>query len=229
MKFPVAPQLPDDVLALRQTLPTKPASVTLTGSFVRLVPLDLDRDVEVLYAVSNGGAATLSERTIEAYDPDPMIWRYMSGGPFTSAKALAVWLQIQIDSDTGIPLCVFDIASDQPVGVANLMSNVPAHLKIELGNIWYSPLVQRTPANTEAAYLMLQHCFELGYRRVEWKCDALNQRSRNAALRLGFQFEGIQQYHYIVKDRSRDTAWFRILDHEWDAVRSQLEARLYGS
>jgi RimJ/RimL family protein N-acetyltransferase len=226
MEFPVTPQLPDDVLTQCNTLPLKPAPVTLTGSYVRLEPLDLDRDVAALYAVSNGEAASLGERTIEAYDPDPMIWRYMSGGPFTSAKALAVWLQIQIDSDTGIPLCVFDIASDQPVGVANLMSNVPAHLKIELGNIWYSPLVQRTPANTEATTLMLRHCFEMGYRRVEWKCDALNQRSRNAALRLGFQFEGIQQYHYIVKDRSRDTAWFRILDYEWDTVRSQLEARL---
>lgn len=228
MEFPVAPQLPDAVLALRDSLPLKPAPVILTGSFVRLQPLDLGRDVAALYAVSNGEAAALGECTVEAYDPDPLIWRYMSGGPFASAEALAAWLQTQIDAKDGLPLCVFDVATGQPVGVANLMSNVPAHLKIELGSIWYSPLVQRTPANTEAAYLMLRHCFDLGYRRVEWKCDALNQRSRRAALRIGFQFEGIQEYHYIVKGRSRDTAWFRILDHEWTNVREQLEARLYG-
>jgi RimJ/RimL family protein N-acetyltransferase len=106
------------------------------------------------------------------------------------------------------------------------MSNKPQHLSIELGNIWYSPLAQKTGANTEATYLMLNHVFNLGYRRVIWKCDALNTRSRRSALRLGFQFEGIHEQHLIVKGRNRDTAWFRILDNEWDAVRQQLEARL---
>ena len=76
---------------------------------------------------------------------------------------------------------------------------------------------------------MLRHAFELGYRRVEWKCDALNLRSRQAAEKIGFRFEGIQEYHMIIKDRSRDTAWFRILDHEWPAIRAQLEQRLYGA
>ena len=152
----------------------------------------------------------------------------MSGGPFASPDDLAGWLQGQLDAPNGLPLCVFDHSSGKQVGVVNLMSNVPQHLKIELGSIWFSPLVQRTPANTEAVYLMLKHAFELGYRRVEWKCDALNERSRRAALRIGFQFEGIQDYHhYIVKGRSRDTAWFRILDHEWDDVRAALEKRLY--
>ncbi|HLV37504.1 MAG TPA: GNAT family protein, partial [Spirillospora sp.] len=102
----------------------------------------------------------------------------------------------------------------------------PQHLKVELGNIWYSPIAQRTGANTEAIYLMLEHAFGLGYRRIEWKCDALNERSRRAALHLGFQFEGIQEYHYIVKGRSRDTAWFRMLDREWPDVRQRLEALL---
>ena len=103
---------------------------------------------------------------------------------------------------------------------------MPAHLRIELGSIWYSPLAQRTGANTEATYLMLGHAFDLGYRRVECKCDTLNQRSRNAALRMGFTFEGIQEAHYIVKGRNRDTAWFRILDHEWPAVKVRLEGLL---
>jgi RimJ/RimL family protein N-acetyltransferase len=105
-------------------------------------------------------------------------------------------------------------------------ANFPEHLKIELGGIWYSPVAQGTGANTEAAYLMLGHAFGLGYRRVEWKCDALNERSRRAAERLGFTFEGIQDAHYIVKGRNRDTAWFRMLDGEWPRVRQRLRELL---
>ena len=126
----------------------------------------------------------------------------------------------------GLCLTLIDVPTDQPVGVVTFMSNVPEHLKVELGNIWYSPLVQRTAANTEATYLMLRHAFELGYRRVEWKCNAKNERSRKAALRMGFQFEGIQESHVIIKDRNRDTAWFRILDREWPEVKDQLEDML---
>lgn len=96
-------------------------------------------------------------------------------------------------------------------------------MKVELGGIWYSPVAQGTGVNTEAVTLALEHIFALGYRRVEWKCDASNQRSRRAAERLGFRFEGIQDAHYIVKDRNRDTAWFRILDREWPAIRQRGE------
>ena len=117
-------------------------------------------------------------------------------------------------------------ATGGQVGVVNFMNNLPEHLKVELGGIWYSPLAQRTGANAEATYLMLRHAFALGYRRVEWKCDALNARSRHAALRMGFTFEGIQDAHFIIKDRNRDTAWFRILDSEWPAVRAHLERLL---
>ena len=118
---------------------------------------------------------------------------------------------------------VAKIAPTNQIGAASFMSNEPSHLKIELGSIWYSPLAQRTGANTEATYLMLRHAFELGYRRVEWKCDARNERSRRAAERLGFRFEGIQDAHYIVKGRNRDTAWFRILDDEWPQIRRRFD------
>ena len=226
--FPVNPALAEGVLAKRETLPVKPAPVTLTGRIVRLQPLDITRDVALLHARSNGQAASLGTKTIEPYDADKLIWRYMSGGVFDSAEALAAWLQRQVDAADGQPFTVFDVASDSPIGVANLMSNAPAHLSIELGNIWYSPLAQKTGANTEATYLMLKHVFERGYRRVVWKCDALNQRSREAAVKLGFQFEGIHEQHYIIKNRNRDTAWFRLLDSEWDSVRQMLEGRLYS-
>jgi RimJ/RimL family protein N-acetyltransferase len=221
------PLLPADTLARRAQLPLKPAPMTLTGAVVRLTPLDLGRDAAALHAVSNGTPAALGARRAPAYDADALIWRYMLGGPFHDAVALGAWLGVQVEAPNGLCLCVFDVATGTQVGVVNFVNNAPEHLKIELGHIWYSPLVQRTAANTEATYLMLRHVFGLGYRRVEWKCDALNVRSRRAALRLGFVFEGIQEAHYIVKDRNRDTAWFRILAPEWQAVRAHLE-RLLG-
>lgn len=195
---------------------------------MRLLPLVLERDLAQLYAISNGQPATLGERSVGAYDADELIWRYMLAGPFASQAEMAAYLQPQIDSASGLCLCVCDVLTGQQVGVLNYMNNIPEHLKIELGSIWYSPLAQRTHANTEATYLALRHAFALGYRRLEWKCNALNQRSRRAALRMGFTFEGIQEAHFIIKGRNRDTAWFRILDHEWAAVKAHLEKMLYS-
>jgi RimJ/RimL family protein N-acetyltransferase len=111
-----------------------------------------------------------------------------------------------------------------PVGMAAFLNIVPEHRRLEIGHIWYAPSAQRTEANTETAYLMMREAFdELGYRRVEWKCDALNARSRAAALRLGFTFEGVFRAHMIVRGRNRDSAWFSLLDTEWPAVRDALE------
>lgn len=227
LTFPIAPRLPEEVLARRAELPLKPAPVTLQGRYVHLAPLDPARDAAALHAVSNGSLQQLTLRSVEAYDADALIWRYLSGGPFADAAALAAWLRPQVEAPNGLPLSVFDSATGHPIGVANFMANMPEHLKIELGSIWYSPLAQRTHANLETTYLMLAHAFRLGYRRLEWKCDALNERSRRAARRMGFQCEGIQARHYIVKGRSRDTAWFRILDDEWARVKKQLEDMLY--
>ncbi len=216
------------MLARRQTLPLKPVPVSLTGRYVRLEPVIPKRDAQPLFAVSNGSPATLRERTLEPYDNDALIWRYMFHGPFSTQDNFTDYLQEQCSVPNALSLCVFDVPSGRQVGITNFMNNSPDHLKIELGGIWYSPLVQRTKANTEATYLMLNHAFDLGYRRLEWKCHAHNQRSRRAALRMGFQFEGIQQNHMIIKGHSRDTAWFRILDTEWSGVKSHLESLLYG-
>jgi len=218
--------LPDDTLARRERLPIKPDSVTLEGERVRLMPLDPERDAAALYAVMNGSPITMGGRHVEAYDADVLIWRYLFAGPFASSDDFAVYLRGLVGLPNGLPLCVLDRATGQQVGIACFINNVPRDLKIELGSICYSPIAQRTGANTEATYLMLAHAFALGYRRLEWKCDALNERSRNSALRMGFQFEGIQEYHMIVKGRSRDTAWFRILDHEWGTVKAHLETLL---
>ena len=219
--------LPDAILTRSSTLPAKPAPVTLAGRFVRLAPLELHHAAE-LFAVANGAAIDLAGRAVPAYDADALIWRYLFVGPFADLAAFAQYIAATVAGADRLALCVIEQASDRPIGVVNLMSNVPAHLRIELGGIWYSPIAQRTQANLESTYLMLRHCFTLGYRRVEWKCDSRNERSRRAALRMGFLFEGIQEQHMIVKGQSRDTAWFRILDHEWPAVQARLETMLYG-
>jgi RimJ/RimL family protein N-acetyltransferase len=215
-------ELPAETLARRRQLPAKPAPVTLTGDLVTLRPLDLEADVAALHAVSSGAAFRLGARAVDGYDPDDKIWRWMSGGPFADAAALRAWLAAQVAADDGLPFTVS--VAGTPVGVANYLANQPFHLKIELGSIWYGPIAQGTGVSAETTYLLLQHAFALGYRRLEWKCDARNERSRRAALAYGFTFEGIQDAHYIVKHRNRDTAWFRMLDTEWPTAADRLRS-----
>lgn len=212
-------RLPADVLALRERLPEKPAARVLTGSRVELRPIDFAADVDGLHAVSNGQPFELGDRRVGAYDPDALVWRWMRSEPFASAAELRAHLEAYAAGDDLAMLVVHDRATDHPLGVACFIANRPADLKIELGSIWYGPIAQGTGASREATQLMLAHAFALGYRRVEWKCDALNERSRRAALSYGFTFEGIQRAHMIVKGHSRDTAWFAMLIEDWTARR----------
>lgn len=220
-------QLSINTLERRTQLPEKPAPITLLGKYVRLEPLVVECDAQPLFEISNGSALKLGDRSMNSYDADELVWRYMFDGPFNNIEELAISLQSQVTSPNGRCICVFDVISGLQIGVANFMNNIPSHLKIELGGIWYSPIVQKSSANTEAIYLMLKHCFELGYRRVEWKCHSLNERLRKAALRMGFKFEGIQESHMIAKNCNRDTAWFRVLEKEWPEVKQNLEQLLY--
>ena len=208
------PPLSDELLQMRTRLPLKPAPVTLSGRIVELRPLDLDADVARLHEISNGSA----QLGAPAYDPEPILWRYMGAGPCADEDAMRGFLTALNNTPNLLPLCVRRKAPGELIGVQTFMSNSPADLKIELGHIWYTPAAQGTGAITEATYLMLKHAFALGYQRVEWKCNALNERSRRVALRMGFQFEGIQEAHVIIKNRRRDTAWFRILAGEWPAL-----------
>jgi RimJ/RimL family protein N-acetyltransferase len=222
-EVPEAPdRLPDEVLARRERLPKKPANVVLTGALVELRPLDLSGDHNVLHAITNGQPFGLGTQRIEAYDAEERIWRYMSGGPFRDAADLRAWLAPQVAAPDALPLTVRDRSTGTPIGVACLMANHPEHLRIELGGIWYGAVAQGTGAAAEATYLMLGHAFGLGYRRVEWKCDSRNERSRRAARAYGFSFETIQDHHYIVKGKNRDTAWYRMLDNEWAAIAPRL-------
>ncbi|MBY0506123.1 MAG: GNAT family N-acetyltransferase [Bryobacteraceae bacterium] len=198
----------------------KPAPVVLTGRKVELRPLDLDADTARLYEISNGSA----QLGASAYDAEAVVWRYMGSGPFDSVNSMRAFLQGLNDTPNLLPLCVWRRDTGDLLGIQTFMSNSPGDLKIELGHIWYTPAAQGTGALGEATYLMLAHAFDLGYQRVEWKCNALNERSRRVALRMGFRFEGIQEAHMIVKNRRRDTAWFRMLAEEWPEIQKKYAA-----
>jgi len=140
---------------------------------------------------------------------------------------MAEWLAGCAESDDPLFLSVTSLGSGTRVGMVSFLNIIPDAWRLELGHIWYAPSVQRTKVNTESVYLMLRESFGLGYRRIEWKCDALNAKSRAAALRLGFKFEGIFRQHLIYKGRNRNTAWFSMLDAEWPRIRQNIERWLY--
>ena len=156
------------------------------------------------------------------------MWTYMGYGPFASLDEYAVWCASMVGVDD--PLFYAIVIDGDAVGVASFLRIEPAVGAIEVGHIAYSPRLQRTAAATEAMYLMMRHVFEdLGYRRYEWKCDALNDASRSAADRLGFTFEGIFRQATMYKGRNRDTAWYSVVDSEWPVLKSRFEAWLDGT
>ena len=187
------------------------------GRSVPRAPGDPGADAAELFAASHGDAAT--ER----------LWTYMTSGPFASVEAMHHWLQRCQTSTDPLFFTVIEQANGRRVGMVSFLNVVPGMRRLELGNIWYAPQAQRTQVNTESIYLMLCETFDrLHYRRAEWKCDALNARSRAAAQRLGFSFEGIFRQHMIVRARNRDTAWFAMLDGDWPAIKANCMRWLYG-
>lgn len=194
-----------------------PVPEVFSGRRITLMPLDVTRDVEDLFAISHADEVTRQ------------LWRHMPKGPFADAADQAAFLQEWTARPDVVAFTVVDAATRRRLGSISLMSIRAEHGVAELGNIWYAPAAQRTKANTEACFLLLRHCFEtLRYRRMEWKCDSRNERSRSAALRLGFTFEGIFRQHMIIKGENRDTAWFAMLDHDWPRIRAAMQRWLYG-
>ncbi|MFG1376970.1 GNAT family N-acetyltransferase [Xanthobacter autotrophicus] len=192
----------------------RPAPVTLEGRHVVLVPFDADRHAASLHALSHG-----PERDA--------LWAYLSAAPFPDEAAFTRYYADAATRADPLLFAIVEAATGRAVGHATYMRMEPAHRVIEVGNILYTPALQRTPGATEAMYLMARHVFEdLGYRRYEWKCNALNAPSRRAAERLGFSYEGLFRQHMIVKGLSRDTAWYALLDHEWPRARAAFEAWL---
>ncbi len=189
-----------------------PPREALAGSWVRLQPIDPARHVAELHAAS-----------VE----DPGLWTYLPYGPFPGQAAMTAWLNGCAGSEDPLFFALIDAESGRAAGMASYLNIKPEHGSIEIGHIWFSEILRRRRAASEAIFLMIRQAFDgLGYRRVEWKCNAENAASRQAALRFGFAFEGIFHQHLIVKGVNRDSAWFSILDGEWPALRGAFEAWL---
>lgn len=153
-------------------------------------------------------------------DPQGDLWTYMGYGPFEDLEQFLTWLKTRETSSDPLSYAYVPKQTGRAAGMGAFMRLDAANGVIEIGHIWLSPRLQRTREATESIYLMIRHAFEdLGVRRLEWKCDALNMPSRRAADRFGFTFEGVFRQHFIVKGRNRDTAWYSIIDKEWGSVR----------
>ena len=161
-----------------------------------------------------------------AQDRSGANWTYLPYGPFADEQQFHAWVAKQASQTEVLFFAVLDSTSGRACGFASFLRIAPEAGSIEIGHIHFSPALQGSMAATEALYLMLQRVFRLGYRRCEWKCNALNQASRRAALRLGFRFEGVFRQAAVVKGRNRDTAWFSMLDREWQRLAPAFEAWL---
>ena len=187
-----------------------PARVALQGRTVRLEPTERGQDAAHLWAATHGDADR--EQT----------WRFMGYGPFSSRESFDEWYAGCAESSDPLWFTAVDGSSELPIGMATLMRITPDHGVIEVGNIWFVPEARGTTPATEAIVLLMDHTMSAGYRRLEWKCDAGNTRSRRAALRLGFRYEGTFANHMVIKGHNRDTAWYSITAEEWPEVRTVL-------
>ncbi len=196
-----------------QWKPARPLSrVALEGELVRLEPVDVARHAGQLFAAQASA---------------PELWAYLPYGPFESETAFRVWLTERAATSDPLFYAIIERMSGRALGMASFLRVEQGHGVIEVGHIWYSPALQRTRLATDAMYVMARHVFDdLGYRRYEWKCNALNEPSRRAAVRLGFTFEGVFRQHMVIKGENRDTAWYSMLDGEWPAAKAAFEAWL---
>lgn len=205
-------------LALGPRLNWTPASCPrrepLAGRWVSLEPLDAGCHADALYRASHGPEA------------DPLLWLYLGNGPFERLEEYRAWIEQQSASPDPLFFAVVPTGGEA-AGQTSYMRIDPANGVIEIGHIWFGTSMRRTRAATEAIYLMARHAFDdLGYRRLEWKCNDRNMRSRQAAARYGFVYEGTFRNAVVVRDRNRDTAWYSITAEEWPEVRQAFETWL---
>ena len=203
---PIGLPLPD------WTAPPPPPRNVLTGRYCRLEPMGEQ------FAADLAAAAAL--------DRDGRTWSYLPYGPLRTQEDYRQWLVRTCLGDDPLFFAIVDAAAGRAVGQTSYLNIKPAHGSIEVGHVYFSPLVARTRVATEAMYLLMRRAFELGYRRYEWKCDALNAPSRAAAERLGFTYEGVFRQATVYKGRNRDTAWYAAIDSEWPALSAAFEAWL---
>jgi RimJ/RimL family protein N-acetyltransferase len=188
--------------------PPRPAREPMVGQLCQLEPIDPTRHAEPLYESF-------------AQEPD-RIWTYMGYGPFRTVESYRAWIQENCLGEDPLFFAIRRLSDGKLGGVASFLRITPSSGSIEVGHILYSASVQRSPAATEAMYLMMKRAFELGYRRYEWKCDSLNAPSRRAAQRLGLSFEGVFRQATVYKGRNRDTAWYAAIDSEWPSLQEAL-------
>ena len=188
-----------------------PRHSAMPGRFCRVEPLDPARHARDLHAANSE-------------DRDGRMWTYLPWGPYSGFEDYLAALEAGLQRRNFVTYAIIAADTGKAVGIASYLNINPSAGSIEVGGITYSPALQRKPAGTEAMFLMMRHAFEdLGYRRYEWKCNALNAPSRAAAQRYGFQFEGIFRQAEVVKGRNRDTAWYSIVDSEWPGIRAAFE------
>ncbi|MBV7377775.1 GNAT family N-acetyltransferase [Maritimibacter dapengensis] len=210
----MADERPLGVAVTNWRQPLRPEGLVLQGTYAALEPLDPERHAAVLF------------RAFEGADE---VWDYMPVGPFASAATFHRWMRDAVVGSDPMFLAITNRETDAVEGFCSLLNILPASGSIEVGFIAYAPALQRTRAATEAQFLLMRWAFETGYRRYEWKCNALNRPSRRAAERLGFSFEGVFRQHMVVKGRNRDTAWFAAIDSEWPSLKEAFQAWLAPS
>ncbi len=195
-----------------------PKFIQLDGQFITLKPLVPERDVEALYLAFHG----TSEK--EA------VWDYLPYGSFDSPASMKSWMEADmVDRSDPLVWTVFENTANTQVGIVGLLAIVPEHGRAEIGHVWFTPAVHKSKVNTESQYLLLRHLFEQhSYRRVEWKCNALNHASRTTATRMGFIYEGRFRHHMVVRGKNRDTDWFAMTEKEWPRCRNNFERWLYS-
>jgi len=191
-----------------------PSRTPMEGRFCRVEVLDPDRHAAELYDANSA-------------DTENRMWTYLGYGPFANYADYRAWADAAAKSSDPLFHAIVDLQSGKAAGISSYLRIDAGVGVIEVGHIAYAPPLQRTSAATESIYLMMRRAFdELGYRRYEWKCDALNAPSRRAALRLGFRYEGIFRQATMYKGRNRDTAWYSIIDREWTTLKSAFEVWL---
>jgi len=192
----------------------RPPRIVMHGRYCRVEPLDPARHAAELHEANS-------------LDREGRMWTYLFSGPFASFDDYRAWLEAKQGSEDPLFFAFVDAASGRAVGLGSYLRIDPSNGTVEVGHLQFSPRLQRTAAATEAMYLMMKTAFDLGYRRYEWKCDALNAGSRRAAERLGFRFEGVFRQAIVYKGRSRDTAWYSVTDDkEWPVLEAAFRAWL---
>jgi len=200
--------------SLNWTPASQPGRNPLDGELVRLEILDPSRHAESLFESSHSAGSD-------------QLWQHLPYGPFGSQAEFNAWLEVLANSLDPLFFAVVPWESMRALGMASMMRMAPQHGVIEIGHIWFAPELQRTRQATEAIFLLAKHAFDdLGYRRLEWKCDSRNEPSKKAAERFGFVYEGTFRQHMVVKGRNRDSAWFSMTDDEWPLRKAAFEAWL---